>query len=230
MGGEVNGEIVCKRGWTIISKAEDGSVTECALCGLGYYGMEGGSGVVLTANGAPLCRPCPKGFYISTRYGIGVDSCFACPPKQTTLSLGATSLQHCVCPPSMAKDPKKGTCVGCSPTQFVDPKNVSLCQNCPDNAIAAMGSSQCMCNAGFYSSTNTAFNIFSFATKVPICIPCPLGTYSSYASNSKTQCTQCPVGSLTKAIGSTRLSSCGETAILCERGYAWRAGVGCYKI
>ena len=198
MGGEVRpltGEIVCKRGWTVISKADDGSVTECALCQLGNYAsVTPMQNVILTSTDQPLCTPCPIGFYISTRYGIGIQSCTPCPSNQTTLSKGATSLQQCTCPRSMKKDPIRGLCIGCTPTQYVDPLNSSLCKDCPANSIAETGASRCMCNAGYYASSVE-------------CVLCPVGTFSAYASTAG-ECTPCPEGSTTYRSGSTRLSHC----------------------
>ena len=227
MGGEVHpitGEIFCKRGWTVISKAVDGSVAECALCSLGHYASTTSlQNVILTSTDQPLCTPCPKGFYISSRYGIGIQSCTACPSNQTTLTTGATSLQECSCPHSMRKDPIRGLCIGCTPTQYVDPLNSSLCKECPVNSIAETGAnspSRCMCNAGYYAMVTSMENIR--------CVLCPVGTFSAYASTTG-DCTTCPEGSSTYRSGSTRLSNCGENQDLCKNGYSWRMGVGCFK-
>lgn len=229
MGGEtdsISGKVVCKRGWTTISQAEDGSATECALCPMGHYAAilpSSRNTIVQTVDGKPICNPCPKGFYLPSVYGMGIESCVVCPAMQSTNKEGATSLQNCSCPSTMAKDPVRGTCVGCSPMQYVDPRNTSLCMDCPSNAIAQSGAvsiSQCLCIQGFYSLSVNADSLR--------CIPCPKGTYSGYAS-SNGFCTPCPVGSTTFRIGSTKLSACGEDATLCASGYLWRAGVGCFK-
>ena len=229
MGGEtdiISGKVVCKRGWTTVSQTEDGSATECALCPMGQYARIlpfSQNRIVLSVAGKPICTPCPKGSYLPSVYGMGIESCVMCPSMQSTKDEGATSLQNCLCPATMAKDPVRGTCVGCSPMQYVDPKNTSLCLDCPSNAIAQSGAasvSQCLCLQGFYSLSVKADTLK--------CVPCPRGTYSSYAS-SNGFCAPCPVGSTTFRVGSTKLSACGEDATLCSSGYLWRAGVGCFK-
>lgn len=231
MGGEmdkVSGRIVCKRGWSAVSWADDGSVSECTLCALGQYAAvlpaDKGDVLALMADGMPLCVPCPQGFYLSSRYGMGIESCMQCPGMQSTRGEGAISLENCSCPFTMAKDPMTGACKGCSPTQYVDPKNTSLCKNCPANSMAQTGAAsvaQCLCQRGFYSSMISGNSLK--------CVPCPKGTYSSQTS-ANDKCTPCPEGSTTFKMGATSINACKEDAALCSTGYAWRSGVGCYRI
>ena len=227
MGGEldaISGKIICKRGWRVASTA-DGSVTECALCSPGWYAsLQQLHQIVISVKNKPVCNACPRGKYLSSSYGMGIESCTQCPFLQNTRGEGASSLQNCSCPSMMAKDPVRGVCIGCSPSQYVDPKNTSLCMDCPANALAQTGAasiSQCLCIQGFYSRTVDTGSLK--------CVPCPKGTFSAYASKVES-CTPCPQGSTTFMAGATKLTACGEDQSLCDRGYMWRQGVGCFAI
>ncbi len=209
------GNIVCQKGWTVVSKAEDGSVSECVLCDLGRYAsVDARNKLILDRYGNSVCKPCPANHYLSSKYGMGLSSCEKCPEGQTTNGReGASSLEQCLCPSRKAK--MNGKCQECSPTQFADPKNSSRCIDCPANSFASLGSDRCLCKPGFYKNTKE------------ICTLCPQGKYTmpqpSVSSNDK--CFSCPDASTTASYGQIGLNSCN----VCAPGFVFRTNVGCVQ-
>lgn len=65
-------------------------------------------GSVAADSGSFACSLCAVGWYQS---GVGFTECSPCPDDRTTLLLGATSLEDCVCKAEYIEDNK--TCVAC---------------------------------------------------------------------------------------------------------------------
>ena len=181
----------------------------CQLCPAGYY--DSAASLSLPA----ACLPCPLNTYNPTLSAIG--GCTPCPPQQTTLKMGSTSLDNCTCPSPMIKIAGTG-CIGCAGNQYLVVAT-GKCMQCPSDSLAQAGASSladCLCMPGFYYHSNDDG-----------CQACPSGSYSSYASNAPS-CTPCPKGSTTAGIQTTSITACGASSSLCLKGYTWRLGVGCF--
>lgn len=207
----VDGQIKCLPGWTSSSTNPE----TCTLCPPGTYATVASNGKSLllrSVTNTPICIPCPANTYNPTTSAIG--ECTMCPAQQIS-SKGSISLSNCSCPSSQISVP--GGCKGCLPNQYT---TVNGCNDCPLNSLAQAGASSlkdCLCKPGY---------ALTLLSSTAICEPCKKGFYSTHASN--TPCMPCPKGSTTAGIGSTRLTSCGETSALCLPGYTWRMGVGCF--
>lgn len=176
--------VVCLRGWN--STWSGDQLVACTLCKPGYF------------YASEECVACPKGTY--TAVSDTKDECTQCPSSLTTLSVGATGVADCGCPPPLVAVIGAG-CQSCATDEFYDS---GKCGKCPPHSILA--TTGCICAPG-YSATNTD------------CEECPIGTFSAHASNNP--CARCPEGSTTAFSRADRRSLCGEKAALCLPGYTF---------
>jgi hypothetical protein len=206
-----NKKVGCRRGWTEQWSSTGQQLLGCTLCELGHYAKNDPS---LISPYTPSCLPCPKGSFAASRDVIG--NCTQCLYPQTTMLEASTSPESCGCPPPTIKG-AGGSCIGCLSNQYL---LAGACTNCPAYSISNVGAtsvSDCLCMPGY----GTVPGEVKKSCKI-----CPVGQYSTAASNGK--CKMCPVGSTTKGLGSKSIMECGATADLCLGGYTWRsANLGC---
>jgi len=96
----------------------------------------------------PCCPQlaCPQNMYKDT---YGNQMCEYCPLASFTSSVGASSLDDCLCFPGY--EWLNSTCAAC-PADFYSPDADSLCVPCPANATTAgeIAMTSCRCNSGFF--------------------------------------------------------------------------------
>ena len=76
-----------------------------------------------------------------------------------------------------------------------------LAFDCAPNSVLPPGGTQpedCQCNAGYSGA--------DYLSPVAVCSPCPVGTYKSF--NGTGNCSTCPLGRDTYALGSTSVDAC----------------------
>jgi hypothetical protein len=143
------------------------------------------------------CTLCSPGYYYYSSFAddfLG-GTCLPCP--MGTYTGVSDAIGACTqCPAGSVGKKQAAISVddGCiMPTMPVD--------NCPPNAVMMLGN--CLCDKGFYSQpSNTTL----------VCLPCPIGSFSSQVSN---RCSKCPEGATTASVGATRRGLCGATEDLC---------------
>lgn len=211
-----NKKVGCKRGWTeqwssATSTSTGQQLLGCTLCELGYYAKDDPS---LLPPYTLTCLPCPKGSFAASKDVIG--NCTRCLYPQTTMFETSTSPESCGCPHPTIKG-AGGGCIGCLSNQYL---LAGTCANCPAYSISNVGATSvldCLCMPGYGTIPEEVKKS---------CKICPVGQYSTAASNAK--CKLCPIGSTTKGLGSKSIMECGATADLCLAGYTWRsANLGC---
>ena len=196
----------CLPGWRVLF--EQGVLKSCYLCPSGQYAL--GVDLVDAVTQMVLCASCPKGTY-SGPGGLAVGGCTLCPPLQTTLHQGASSLAECFCPPPLVTN-AMGQCEGCTDRQYVT--EGSGCQPCPMHARTSGGHAtslqDCLCDKGYQLALDGT------------CEECPEGTYSTTASRAP--CSLCSdVGATSTAVGATSVLSCDT----CLVGFTRRFQLWC---
>eukprot|EP00438_Fugacium_kawagutii_P026998 Skav224004 [mRNA] locus=scaffold2619:51010:57912:- [translate_table: standard] len=121
------------------------------------------------------CTPCTEGQYKAT---IGNENCNSCPVGKTTLKIGSTSLQDCLCQAGTFEH--EGECSDCQKGFFCP--GTGKAEKCPENTLSpgtgARTNDSCLCIAGYYLNGKT-------------CEPCPRGRFKGNLGNEP--CTQlCP--------------------------------------
>jgi len=199
-------KVGCKTGWTAQWDVM-GQLVGCQLCPMGSYALFDPSSSSSSSNNNNICKICPKGTFSAFTDMIG--GCTPCPYPQTTEAEGATSPESCGCPAPTRKV-GDNQCEGCLSNQYLGTGGV--CLPCPAFSISNVGAVSlldCKCMAGYF-----------FQDKTLSCQICPVGTYSSHATDSG--CKPCPKGSTTAGLGSKSVRECGATKELCLSGYSWR--------
>ena len=139
------------------------------------------------------CSSCVIGQYKSS---ISNQNCELCPARKTTLNVGATSIQDCLCEPGTFEN--VGQCSDCQPGFFCP--GTGKAEACPANTqsliAAARTNASCLCVAGYFLNTTNG-------TK---CEPCDPGRFKGAVSNDP--CTQlCPANADSYA-GAASLQDC----------------------
>jgi len=95
---------------------------------------------------------------------------------------------------------KRTYCATCPTGTFSDvgAKSIDECHFCPEGSITLFaGSNECVkCKAGTYEANRTS------------CVSCPFGTISVEGAKSKSECNQCPEGSMTLSAGADECTKC----------------------
>lgn len=204
--------IECVPGWRAVYV--NGILDSCYLCALGSYAntlLHTEALLIDPLSRFAVCTACPKGFYSGPSRMI-TGECTACPPLQTTPTTGAHSIEECFCPPPLATN-SRGQCEGCTERQYATPHDG--CQECPANsrvgAIRGTSILDCLCDKGFQPSSNTS---------LPMCEPCPAGTYSAIASHDR--CSPCSAfGATSTTVGGTSFLSCNKCLPGHVRSFQW---------
>lgn len=147
-------------------------------CNAGYYGDPGASG-----DGA--CSACPAGKYQPLSDQVAASSCLNCTARSSSPA-ASPAVSYCLCDPGSYGDPgSSGTCNKCPRDTFgplLGQTTSDSCLSCQPNAVTlstgASASSDCVCDAGFYS-------VIAVATDLSVsCVPCPAGTYGTTAGTT----------------------------------------------
>ena len=143
--------------------------TECVACAPGSYTPE--------PNNAAECSSCAVGTYTDS---IAQAQCQPCPAKQTTVHIGAGTVDTCVC--------ESGTYITAGDS---DSGGGGVCVGCP---------------AGTYYTLLGANHL---ADKNNVCIACERGTYSNtVGAASRHDCRPCAPGTFMPTEGSSSAASC----------------------
>ena len=156
-------------------------VNNCT-CNAGFVGI----------GGASECIACPVDMYKSTS---GTSPCLEC-PKFTTSPSASVDLLQCKCILGYYGAEGK-QCLPCDQGFFTDKLGSRECMRCPPNSISEIGSSLCLCNAGFTRGLLDG-----------VCDKCPSGKYKNSVENGA--CIQCPAFSTSEE---------GSTECICNKGY-----------
>jgi len=140
------------------------------------------------------------------------SNCYACPSNQidavyskpynmTTVGIGSTSVQQCLCPSQFVKV-TDATCTSCAPGQEL--RNAA-CQNCLAgtyrDGISLTVSACTPCSAG-------TFNLQT--GRVSACTQCPNGKYKT--GTGPGECTDCSLGHYTDVMGAVSADACIKCA------------------
>ena len=149
---------------------------EACFCMPGYYGTEEG-----------LCVACGIRSY---KRNVGNYSCLECKdPHHTTLEIGSTSIQQCVCMPGYEPGPSPHTCQACNISFYKNHSGNDACTPCSAAFVTMQtGATACACAPGQYKDTDGQ------------CKPCEIGFYKLDVGDGN--CTECPVNTGTQAPGS----------------------------
>jgi CUB/sushi domain-containing protein len=192
------------------------------LCFPGYD-LEGEERTTCMANGqwnhgAPVCKPCPVGFYKETSDN---SSCTQCPENTVTASEASTDILHCQCLAGFVRT-SSGACEEVSCEALSAPGNGTMsecgtaygveCRFTCDPGFFMSGSDTRRCLIGGWSGASTH------------CKPCPVGSYRSEAGTGRT-CMPCAQHSTTLP----GWPATSESDCVCEEGYEDN-GVGCRDV
>jgi len=160
---------------------------EACFCMPGYYSTDEG-----------LCVACSVGSY---KGNVGNYSCLECThPQHTTLQIGSTSIQECVCNAGYT-GPDGGTCKECGAGKYkstIGPLECSTCANFSNADIGSTSVQDCQCNAGYFGpdgGTCAACEPGKYKETIgpDTCISCGTGETSLEASTSQSACV-CDLG------------------------------------
>ena len=180
-----------------------GGRSPCTACGAGTYSDQGGSQ-------AP-CQDCETGKYSNTTAANESSYCLACPgPGSSTSSSGAVAVEDCFCrfPGYMSNCTacprgkfKQGNgpehCSRCPPGKYSSASGSSTCHGCLANSNSTIGSSICICKAG-YSGPDGGN-----------CSACVPGKFKG--SQGSQACSLCPRGKYVEAVSASRCISCAHS-------------------
>lgn len=232
VGSSSPASCVCVAGYEV-SDTDD--TNDCVACTSGKFSNASNR----------TCVSCALGSYAS---GSGATACTTCPIHSTTVSLGATSVDDCVCAEGFDGD--GGVCQACGPGTHDSGSGCVLCgvntyssgfgaiecTPCPVDSSSVVGSAtlaNCSCDAGF-AWTGTACTPCSsgHVKLLPgnslACQPCVAGTFAV----NTTTCLSCPVDTFQASTGADACEPCrassasaaGSTSALdclCLPGYAF---------
>lgn len=127
-------------------------------------------------NASAPCLPCSLGFFKAT---VGFDECKRCEGSKTTLYVGQTSPDMCVCAHGYLKH--SGGDQGAGMQCQLCTERWSVCrhgeqQQCPDDEVPNEGLTRCICALGFFRGHTGK------------CLPCPRGSFC--ANEAITPCQQ----------------------------------------
>ena len=191
----------CNAGYT----GENGDT--CTACGVGSY---------KPIEGPDLCTACAADTYSPTVAAQSQDTCLAC-PENTEAPSSSDELADCICvagfignsvdsctqcPPGTYAS-ETSECIDCeagkySPTPGAS--DASTCVDCLVTKTSSVGSSACVCDAGYFPHVT---NPESYCSNCPFahykeeagdhaCTPCPENTFSNSATlTSIEQCLPC---------------------------------------
>jgi len=204
-------------------------------CNTGYTGPDGGT-----------CTACEIGKYKST---VGTGSCNTC-SRSTTLQIGSTSVNDCVCVDGKAKPSAGEECADCPQGKFKSTAGNYPCSTCEVGKwMAGSGYSSCNTCAAYATTLSTGATHGNFCSCTPgyyatlmeyeapkTCSPCEAGKFKNVLSNS--QCTQCAANTYQPSTNSITCLPCyanslqpslGSSTCLCNSGYTGPAGGQCVQ-
>ena len=180
-------------------------IVDACLCNPGYTGN-------LSAADA-LCMPCEVGRHKSA---IGTADCVACPLYSSTLSRGASSVDHCLCTIGWygLLNTRGSECTKCAAGMYKSVQGTDDCLQCPVGAgtVGVEGSISvynCSCQVGNEIRVVTT-RMLGTVTTCEVCSP---GAFKQSAGPE--MCNQCTPHSGTVGIN----GSIAVTACLCDPGY-----------
>jgi DNA-binding beta-propeller fold protein YncE len=194
------------------------SSKNCTECGVGKYSNI--TGASLCSDCAPgsysdipralSCWPCPAGSFANS----SSKNCTECGVGKYSNITGASLCSDCA-PGSYSDIPRALSCWPCPAGKYSQPAAATVCAECPVDAFATEGSSECLCNVG-YSRSNLSLCAACAPGKYKAvngstCLLCPRAQYSS--ANASSACSLCPPFSTSRE-GSFDLSDCE-----CNPGY-----------
>jgi hypothetical protein len=197
----------------LIGKYATADKTQCKPCEVGYYCIGGiksvcESGTFSTASQS-FCSACRAGYTCNDdemeicREGTYSDGTFAeCEPCPLgTKCPGLGNKVPITCPDGLySSTTGSAACHACSDGKICE-KGTQ--RDCP-SGFACSGGHVLMCPQGFYSDGGRSE-----------CLPCASGTYNpNVKSQSKNDCTACPLFMVTRGNGSATADDCG-----CMVGY-----------
>ena len=180
---------------------------ECTVCPAGTYANTANSSCIMCSPGRwsnktsqykDVCQGCGPGRFSMSSGTQQADDCIACSPGRASKSLGANSSAVCkACP-----EGKKAKMMGSLECAFCDPGRTS-----------GEASSLCSpCSPGTKAVSNGS---------APMCVDCPLGSYSLQSSEEciscdpgrygvpdRTSCSLCPPGTYSTHVGGVDVSIC----------------------
>eukprot|EP00698_Gefionella_okellyi_P024603 TRINITY_DN8740_c0_g1_i1.p1 TRINITY_DN8740_c0_g1~~TRINITY_DN8740_c0_g1_i1.p1 ORF type:complete len:1094 (-),score=123.02 TRINITY_DN8740_c0_g1_i1:113-3394(-) len=183
----------------------------CPNCPTGTYCEFGQVQVCLPGTFNPFegggnssaCLKCPAGTYQSQ---TAQSTCLSCPANAVTAQPGLSACT--ACPVGTSSLPGASSCVQCF-------YNMSQCSQCPAGTYGAPQGSTCFpCPEGLFSSLPDVM------PAALACLACPAGTYQPYTGSLRSNCTLCPAGSFSTAVGQADAGTCApcSTGSICLPG------------
>jgi hypothetical protein len=196
-------------------KSSDGNQA-CSLCPTGSTTLTQGS-ITLTQCVAPpgfeggdgsTASPCALGYYKDI---YGSSACQKCRDQSTTLSVGSTSVDDCLCVSGFGGISTGQPCVACAIDTYKSTTANIYCSSCPaytgtNYATGETTINSCVCVPGSYGIAGQA------------CQACGNSKYSSAIGASS--CQTCPLRSGHLLLGQTSITSCQ-----CDQGWTGSSGV-----
>ena len=206
----------------------DLSVSNCIVCGAGYYLVGDICSCVGDGYFSPdednnryPCLPgqycsgcsavgtcCPDGTYSAEPGGVDINSCTLC--AAGTYGIGTCQASN--------------TCA-LTPAGYYSAAGAASYSTCTSGTYSTAGSSSCTyCPPGTFASssassscTDCALGTYTPYYRTTSCLSCPLGTYASTTGSSS--CEDCPTGYTTSSTGSDSISDCSVSLLECGAGY-----------
>ena len=218
----------CPSGSYTVSSSST-SISQC-LCNAGYYGRNGGPcatcspGSYSTNTNTSKCTLCPLDTYDYVGVAVPrdtIDNCYAVPDNGYA-PMGSVDW---FCFAGYYK--RKAVYDECPPCAINTYSNINYtaCTTCFNEKTAAatsVGISSCICDAGYYKSSNTS-----------TCVICPIGSYC-IGGREDSKPVVCATGRNTTGLGSSNYTNCicqagwygpalAQACTVCETGY-WCPG------
>jgi hypothetical protein len=189
----------------------------CTLCGGGQYKNTSGSAACSdceagkdNGNRLPTCQTCASG-----QFSLGGTRCVFCPVGTASSTTGASSAAACVACAAGTFNDNTGlsACKLCYPdtsSTAMGATSAQSCVECGGGSTSTWGSSECVCDRGYYSANGLA-----------PCTKCPAGSIAPNPSSTvcvacgdgfndwnRWQCDECFAGTYRDSRGSAGCESC----------------------
>ena len=154
-----------------------------------------------------LCMPCAKGSFKPSAGGEACTLCSSLRAHATTVSVGATSAEACVCPAGYGASAPNGACTACAVGQFKADDADTPCLHCATGKITAATASVSadLCQVCPDGTT------FDAGTAGDVCVACPAGKYAAqadYDSYVTKGCQLCPAQTYSLTEGAVSIDTC----------------------
>lgn len=227
-----------------------GNFFACVPCGLGTFSSGIGNsecsscppGSFASSVGLSVCTLCPANTFSMNVRSSSSSACIQCPEESSSVTIGAGSVNSCLCPAGHFVGGGPSRCTACAPGTYNSQpggSSASACTFCPAGSAStvsgAMSAETCkLCDIGSFTGGlgNSA------------CFPCPRGSWSNitgsmacelcvantYNANvgvvTAASCVPCPVGTVSAAVGASSSGACVPLYLACRSGTVPDGGSG----